>query len=112
MHYYTLDGQNAICGPFTAPQVVEMMEIGTLSPATEAAAEGDAAWRPLNELLPALRAEFQQEVLLAIETGPPTSPLLKKLLKEDGEFPRPRLRNSRKPTFASHPRAGGAETAK
>jgi len=90
VQYYTLDTQNAICGPFTASQLIEMLEDGCLSAAIPAAAEGDASWRALDELLPTLKADFEREVHAVLQTGPPTSQLMMNLLKEDGDFPRPR----------------------
>ena len=89
MTYYTLNAENAICGPFTAPQLIEMLKTNALNPGVPAAAEGDSVWRDLSELLPALEEEVQREVLAILKTGPPTSPLMEKLLREDGEFPRP-----------------------
>jgi hypothetical protein len=90
VQYYTLDTENAICGPFTASQLIEMLEAGCLSAAIPAAAEGDASWRALDELLPTLKADFEREVHAVLQTGPPTSQLMMNLLKEDGDFPRPR----------------------
>lgn len=89
MHYYTLDSDNAICGPFTAPQLVEMLKTNAITHSTPAAAEGDESWSALNDLLPALDEEFRREVHAVLETGPATSPLMMKLLKEDGDFPHP-----------------------
>lgn len=89
MQYYTLDRDNAICGPFSAQHLVEMLNTNAIAQATPAAKEGDEAWSVLNDFLPALREEFNREVRAVLETGPPTSPLMLKLLKEDGVFPHP-----------------------
>ena len=90
MNYYTLDARNAICGPFTAPQLMEMLQAGGLTHATPAAAEGDISWTVLGDLLPILHEDFKREVHSVLETGPPTSPVMLELLKSDADFPRPR----------------------
>jgi hypothetical protein len=95
MNYYTLDTEtNVICGPFTAPQLLEMRETSALSDATPAAVEGAASWGVLGDLLPVLHEDFDREVHAVLENGPPTSAELLKLLKEDGDFPRPRQKMS------------------
>lgn len=110
MHYYTLDSDNAICGPFTAPQLVEMLKTNAITLATPAAAEGDESWSALNELLPALDEEFRREVHAVLETGPPTSALMMKLLKEDGDFPHP-VKPRRQPAAPAKPPAYSKPTA-
>ena len=104
MYYYTLAPDFSIGGPFTAVSMMEMQATGTIHADTPAAAAGDTSWVPLGELIPAIREEvdnahaplrpedFQAQVQAARKTGPPTLPVLSRLLKEDAAvvFPRPR----------------------
>lgn len=105
MQYYTLSPDYTVGGPFTANSIMEMQAAGTLSADTPAAAAGDTSWVPLGELLPAIREDvenghpplapedFKAQVNAARKSGPPTLPVLARLLREDAAaFPRPRKR--------------------
>lgn len=50
-YFYLDDDRTAPKGPCTIDELSAMMMAGTLTPATEVAAEGDAEWRPLCQLL-------------------------------------------------------------
>jgi hypothetical protein len=95
MPYYTLNTENnAVRGPFTASQLLELLNSHELSESTPAAPEGADSWSVLGDLRETLREEFEQEVHAVLQSGPPSSPLIRRLLKEDGHFPfaRPRGR--------------------
>jgi hypothetical protein len=104
MQYYTLSADYTIGGPFTAASMMEMQAAGALTPETPAAAAGDTSWVPLGDLLPAIREDlenahpppnpedFKAQVNAARRSGPPTLPVLARLLREDAAmtFPHPR----------------------
>ncbi len=92
MYYYTIDHANAVCGPYTPRQLLDLWQDGAVTEDTEAAVAGDSVWQPLKVLLSLVRddaetktvpledAHFYRHVRAAMETGPPTSPVLLKLL--------------------------------
>jgi len=103
MQYYVLTTDNQIEGPYAAASMLEMQQAGALTADTPAAAAGDTSWVPFCELLPAIRedmnhgedsldpADYRGQVRAARKSGPPTLPVLVRLLKEDcRQFPRPR----------------------
>jgi len=109
MDYYTLiEGETTASGPFTAAELLRQHESGSLPETTLAAAAGDSYWQPLPSIISVARADYDESLTApavldtekiifdAMETGPPTTPLLLRLLKEDGHaYPVPRKKHPR-----------------
>jgi hypothetical protein len=106
MQYYTLSPENHVGGPYTAASMLEMQEAGILTAETLTAAAGDTGWQPFSDLLPAVQedrddiqaplnpGDFHEQVHAARKSGPPTLPVLARLLQEDASFPRPRKKQT------------------
>ena len=107
MHYYALiDGETNTLGPYTPGELLRAHDDGTFPDGTLGAAAGDSFWQPMPSILRLARVDYEQSlkpkeeldhesmIAHAIQSGPPTSPVLLQLLREDGHaFPIPRKKH-------------------
>ena len=104
MEYYILNADYSLSGPFAPGCVMAMHSAGRISAETPAAVAGDSCWQPFADLLPvvsyeaalpdpaAAAGDFDTQIAAARNSGPPTPAVLMKLLEEERQFPRPRIR--------------------
>ena len=102
MDFYVLQADHSAAGPYAACEMMQMLQTGIICDETPAAAAGDSVWRPLTDLIPLLRyeagetlpavpaADIEAQIAAARQSGPPTPPVLARLLREEESFPRPR----------------------